>query len=92
NSTGLVGGAATVGKTHAPGAGRSAFGPGVVPLTLAGVRFAAASQPVAAWTEVFETLLMLGIFASLYTGYDKFGPGIYEYFQHLADKIAGTQA
>ena len=90
--TGLIGGATTLSRSLTPDADKIAFGLAVITLTLAGIRFAATSQPVAAWTEVFETLLMLGIFASLYTGYDKFGPGIYEYFQHLADKIAGTQS
>ncbi|RZT35422.1 type IV secretion system protein [Cupriavidus agavae] len=90
--TGLIGGATTLSRSLTSEADKIAFGLAVVTLTLAGIRFAATSDPVSAWTEVFETLLMLGIFASLYTGYDKFGPGIYEYFQKLADKVAGTQA
>ncbi|WP_066733053.1 type IV secretion system protein [Cupriavidus sp. D384] len=90
--TGLIGGATTLSKSLTPDADKIAFGLAVITLTLAGIQFAATSDPVSAWTEVFEKLLMLGIFASLYTGYDKFGPGIYEYFKHLADKVAGTQA
>ena len=90
--TGLISGATNLSKTLRPEANKIAFGLAVVSLTLAGIRFAATSDPVSAWTEVFETLLMLGIFTSLYTGYETFGPGIYDYFQSLSDKIAGTQA
>lgn len=90
--TGLIAGATTLSKTVKPDADKIAFGLGVITLTLAGLRFAATSDPVSAWTDFFETILLLGIFASIYAGYDKFGPGIYDYFQSLASKIAGTDA
>lgn len=90
--TGLIAGATNLSKTIRPDADKIAFGLSILTVTLAGLRFAGTSDPVTAWTDIFEVLLLLGIFASLYTGYDKFGPGIYEYFQSLADKIAGTQA
>ncbi len=89
---GLIAGAKDLSRTLTPHTDKIAFGLGVITLTLAGIRFAATADPVSAWTDFFEGILVLGIFASLYTGYDKFGPGVYEYFQFLADKIAGTRA
>ncbi|WP_063923078.1 type IV secretion system protein [Cupriavidus basilensis] len=73
-------------------ADKLAFGLGIITLTLASLRFAATSDPVAAWTSFLETILLLGIFAAIYVGYDQFGPGILSWFQFLADKIAGTNS
>ncbi|WP_165841826.1 type IV secretion system protein [Paraburkholderia unamae] len=64
-----------------------AAGLGVITLVLAFVRYSATRDPVSAWVSVFEELAMLGIFASLYVGYQSFAPGFYNWFQKLADMI-----
>lgn len=90
--TGLIGGATSLSDTLTPEAGKIASGLGILTLTLAGLRFAGTSDPTVAWTDLLETLLIISIFSSLFVGYTTFAPGIFEWFQSLADKISGTRA
>ncbi|MBU9210952.1 MULTISPECIES: type IV secretion system protein [Burkholderiaceae] len=64
-----------------------AGGLGLITLILTFVRYAATRDPVTAWLSVFEELATLGIFASIYIGYQKFGPGFFNWFQTLANLI-----
>ncbi|WP_430233410.1 hypothetical protein [Paraburkholderia tropica] len=64
-----------------------AGGLALITLVLAFVRYAATRDPVTAWLAVFEELGMLGIFASIYVGYQSFGPGFFNWFQSLANMI-----
>ncbi|WP_321853274.1 type IV secretion system protein [Paraburkholderia tropica] len=64
-----------------------AGGLGLITLVLAFVRYAATRDPVTAWVTVFEELATLGIFASIYIGYQNFSPGFYNWFQTLANLI-----
>ncbi|WP_321905806.1 type IV secretion system protein [Paraburkholderia tropica] len=68
-------------------ADKFAAGLGLITLVLAFVRYAATRDPVTAWLAVFEELGMLGIFASIYVGYQSFGPGFFNWFQSLANMI-----
>ncbi|MEM5330784.1 type IV secretion system protein [Paraburkholderia sp. JHI2823] len=76
-----------------PEADKFAAGLGVITLVLAWVRFAGTRDPVNAWVVVFEELAMLGVFASIYVGYQTFSAGFFGWFQTLAGMIqsgAGT--
>ncbi|MCX5545409.1 type IV secretion system protein [Paraburkholderia sp. CNPSo 3076] len=64
-----------------------AAGLGVITLVLTFVRYSATRDPVKAWVDVFEELATLGIFASIYVGYQKFAPGFFNWFQALANLI-----
>ena len=90
--TGLIDGATSLSRTIRPETNKVAFGLAIVTITLAGIRFAATSDPLAAWSDFFDAVLVLGIFASIYAGYETFAPGIFDWFKLLADKIAGTRA
>ncbi|MBB3262306.1 type IV secretion system protein [Paraburkholderia sp. WP4_3_2] len=74
-------------------ADKFAGGLGVITLVMAFVRFSATRDPVSAWIDVFEEVATLGIFASIYIGYQSFAPGFFNWFQTLANLIqsgAGT--
>lgn len=68
-------------------ADKFAGGLGVITLILTFVRFSATRDPTQAWVDAFEELAILGIFASLYVGYQTFGPGLFGWFQKLATLI-----
>ena len=70
-----------------PEADKFAAGLGVITLVLAWVRFAGTRDPVNAWVVAFEELAMLGVFASIYVGYQSFAPGFFGWFQTLAGMI-----
>lgn len=70
-----------------PEADKFAAGLGAITLVLTWVRYAATRDPVNAWVVVFEELAMLGIFASIYVGYQNFSQGFYGWFQTLASMI-----
>ncbi|KAI3602993.1 hypothetical protein D8I24_3171 (plasmid) [Cupriavidus necator H850] len=86
---GLIQSAASLSQTTVDDANKIAFGLGVITLVLAGLRFASTSDPVTAWTDLFETFLVLGIFASLYASYTSFSSGLFLWFDHLATSING---
>ena len=90
--SGLVAGAVSLSSSLNTEAGKIAFGLGVIALTLAAIQFAATSDPTTAWTGLLEAFLVLGIFSTLFVSYTAFAPGLYEWFQSLADKISGTRA
>lgn len=85
----LIQAATSLSKATVEDANKIAFGLGVITLVLAGLRFAATSDPVSAWTDLFETFLVLGIFASLYASYTSFSSGLFLWFDHLATSING---
>ncbi|MFS8931420.1 type IV secretion system protein [Cupriavidus taiwanensis] len=87
--SGLIQAAASLSQTTVEDANKIAFGLGVITLVLAGLRFAATSDPVSAWTDLFETFLVLGIFASLFASYTSFSSGLFLWFEHLAQSING---
>lgn len=87
----LIQAAASLSQTTVEDANKIAFGLGVITLVLAGLRFAATSDPVSAWTDLFETFLVLGIFASLYASYTSFSSGLFLWFDHLATSINGGE-
>lgn len=68
-------------------ADKFAGGLGVITLILTFVRFSATRDPTRAWVDAFEELAILGIFASLYVGYQTFGAGLFGWFQKLATLI-----
>jgi hypothetical protein len=68
-------------------ADKFAAGLGVITLILTFFRFIATRDPISAWVDAFEELAILGIFASLYVGYQTFGPGLFGWFQKLATMI-----
>lgn len=86
----LITGATALSTTVRPEADKIAFGLAVITLTFAALRFAVTNDPATAWTELLEAILVLGIFAALYSGYTQFGPGIYNWFSQLSTKISGT--
>ncbi|WP_051391163.1 type IV secretion system protein [Paraburkholderia mimosarum] len=79
--------AVTASQSVKPEADKFAAGLGVITLVLTWVRFSATRDPVNAWVVVFEELATLGIFASIYVGYQSFAPGFYGWFQTLAGMI-----
>ncbi|MEM5432389.1 Conjugal transfer protein trbL [Cupriavidus taiwanensis] len=85
----LIQAAASLSQTTVEDANKIAFGLGVITLVLAGLRFAATSDPVSAWTDLFETILVLGIFSALFASYTSFSAGLFLWFAHLADSING---
>jgi len=85
----LIQAATSLSQATLDDADKIAFGLGVITLVLAGLRFAATSDAVSAWTDLFETFLVLGIFASLYASYTSFAPGLFLWFNHLAASING---
>lgn len=87
--SGLIQAAASLSQSTVEDANKIAFGLGVITLVLAGLRFAATSDPVSAWTDLFETFLVLGIFASLFASYTSFSSGLFLWFEHLAQSING---
>ncbi|MBB3262379.1 hypothetical protein F4827_006368 [Paraburkholderia bannensis] len=68
-------------------ADKFAAGLGVITLVLTFVRFSATRDPTQAWVDAFEEVAILGIFASLYVGYQTFGAGFFGWFQKLAALI-----
>jgi len=90
--SGLIASATPLSQTIRSETDKVAYGLALITLTLAGIRFAATNDPTTAWTDIFEAFMLLGIFAAIYAGFDKFAPGIFEWFQMLANKIAGTRA
>lgn len=86
---GIIDAATTLSKSVRGEADKIAFALGIITLTLAGLRFASTQEAVAAWTDLLETILVLGIVASLYTGYDTFAPALFGWFRDLAKAIAG---
>ncbi|HDR8964668.1 type IV secretion system protein [Burkholderia vietnamiensis] len=62
----------------------------VITIVIAGVRFASTGNAIVAWGQILEDLAMLGIFASLYMGYQSFATGFYGWFVNLSTKIAGA--
>nr|WP_315597416.1 type IV secretion system protein [uncultured Cupriavidus sp.] len=86
----LITGATALSTTVRPEADKIAFGLAVITLTFAALRFAGTSDPTSAWTDLLETVLVIGVFAALYSGYTQFGPGIYNWFSQLSTKISGT--
>lgn len=87
--SGLIQAATSLSERTRDDADKIAFGLGVITLVFAGLRFAATSDAVAAWTDLFETFLVVGIFASLYASYASFAPGLFVWFNHLAQTING---
>ena len=82
---------AAVGISHTitPEAAKFAAALGIITIVLAAMRFAGAHHPVTAWTNFLEEMATLGIFAAIYVGYERFAPGIYQYFNTMATSIAG---
>lgn len=68
-------------------ADKFAGGLGVITLVMAYVRFSATRDPITAWIDIFEEVGTLGIFASIYVGYQSFAPGFFNWFQKLANLI-----
>ncbi|MFC4524778.1 type IV secretion system protein [Cupriavidus pinatubonensis] len=87
--SGLIQAAVRLSERTRPDANKIAFGLGVITLVLAGLRFAATSDAVSAWTDLLDTFLVVGIFASLYASYTSFGPGLFVWFNDLAQAING---
>ncbi|BDB30071.1 MULTISPECIES: type IV secretion system protein [Cupriavidus] len=87
--SGLIQAAVWLSERTRPDANKIAFGLGVITLVFAGLRFAATSDAVSAWTDLFETFLVVGIFASLYASYTSFAPGLFVWFNDLAQAING---
>lgn len=87
--SGLIQGASKLSEKTRTQADKFAFGFGVITLVLASLRFAATSDPVSAWTDLFDTLVIVGMFSSLYVGYTTFAPGIFVWFNDLATEING---
>ncbi|RQN37231.1 hypothetical protein EHZ25_19970 [Paraburkholderia tropica] len=83
----IIPAAVTVSQSVKSEADKFAGGLGLITMILAFVRFAATRDPIQAWTDLFEELAILGIFASLYIGYQTFAPGFFGWFQKLADLI-----
>lgn len=90
--SGLIASATPLSQTIRSETDKVAYGLALITLTLAGIRFAATNDPTTAWTDIFEAFMLLGIFAGIYLGYDKFAPGIFDWFKMLGDKIAGTRS
>lgn len=90
--SGLIASATPLSQTIRSETDKVAYGLALITLTLAGIRFAATNDPTTAWTDMFEAFMLLGIFAGIYLGYDKFAPGIFDWFKMLGDKIAGTRS
>lgn len=86
-SRGLIVGATAIGDRIRSESDKVAFGLGVIALVFAGLRWAATSDAVQAWTDFIESILVLGIFASLYVSYNSFAPSIFVWFQKLATAI-----
>lgn len=84
---GLINGATAISDRIKGDADKVAFGLGVITMVLAGLRWAATNDPVAAWTDFIEAILILGIFASLYASYSTFAPAIFTWFHKLATAI-----
>lgn len=84
---GLINGATAISDRIKGDADKVAFGLGVIALVLAGLRWAATNDPVAAWTDFIEAIMILGIFASLYVSYSTFAPSIFTWFHKLATAI-----
>lgn len=82
--TGLISGATALSDSVRVDANKVAFGLGVIAILLAGIRFASTNDAVAAWTDMMETILVLGIFTALYISYTDFGPGIFVWFDKIA--------
>ncbi|CAG2155403.1 type IV secretion system protein [Cupriavidus numazuensis] len=87
--SGLIQGAVSLSDRTRGNADKIAFGLGVIALVLAGLRFGAAGDAVKAWTELFETLLVVGIFSAIYVNYTTFGPAIFTWFAGIAESING---
>lgn len=83
----VIAAAVTASQSLKPEADKFAAGLGLITIVLAFVRYAATRDPVAAWVTVFEELATLGIFASIYVGYQSFAPGFYNWFQSLANLV-----
>lgn len=90
--TGLIGGATSLSQSIRSETDKVAYGLALITLTLAAIRFAATNDPTSAWNDILETIMVLGILASIYVGYSQFAPGIYDWFTTLANKIAGTRS
>jgi len=60
----------------------------VITIVLAGVRFAATHNPIAAWVAFFEEMGMLGIFTGFYVSYTTIAPGFYSSFTKMAESIS----
>ena len=90
--SGLIASASPLSQTIRSETDKLAYGLALITLTLAGIRFAATTDPTTAWADIFEAFMLLGIFAAIYAGYDKFAPGIFDWFKMLGDKIAGTRS
>lgn len=84
---GLIQGATSISERIKGDADKVAFGLGVIAIVLAGLRWAATNDPVSAWTDFIEAILILGIFASLYVSYSTFAPSIFTWFHKLATAI-----
>jgi type IV secretory pathway VirB6-like protein len=66
-----------------------AGGLAVLVIVLTFIEFAGTHHPVSAWVKVFRSLMVLGIFASVYVGYSKAAPGFYNWFSLLASDLSG---
>ncbi|MCA8002788.1 MULTISPECIES: type IV secretion system protein [Burkholderia cepacia complex] len=71
---------------------KMAGGLAVITVVVAWIRFAATSDPIAAWQSVFEDLAVLGIFAAIYVSYGKWAPGFYKWFNDMAIAVSGASA
>lgn len=86
---GLISGATALSNRVRVESDKVAFGLGVLAIIFAGLRFASTNDAVAAWTDMLEALLILGIFTALYIGYTDFGPGIFVWFDKIATDFNG---
>lgn len=73
-------------------ANKMAGGLAGITVALAGVRYAATRDPVAAWQSLIEDLAILGIFGSIFLMYATWAPGFYKWFNDMAVAVSGTDA
>ncbi|MGC8213218.1 type IV secretion system protein [Ralstonia pseudosolanacearum] len=85
----VINAAVGMSRTITPEAGKFAAGLGVITIVLAAMRFSASHHPITAWSNFLEEIATLGIFVSIYLGYERFAPGIYQYFSTIATSISG---
>ncbi|MCK4118411.1 type IV secretion system protein [Ralstonia nicotianae] len=87
----MMTGAVSLSRSLTPEAGRFALALGLITIVLAGLRFAGSNHPTSAWIAILEEFATLGIFSALFLGYERFAPGIYQYFYKIATTIAGSE-
>ncbi|AOJ10048.1 type VI secretion protein [Burkholderia mayonis] len=88
--TNLIDLAVTVSRSLDKDSDKMAGGLALITVILAGIRFAATRDPIAAWQSLFEDLAILGIFASVYLAYGSWAPGFYKWFNDMAVAVSGT--